>query len=166
MPAVKFREITSGQTGEKSAPLWISCSGARSRNHLFVLRETIFGPLLGQLPRLADRVASFRAFTLADAAALDFAQKALALRYRDPVAAPIRAEQVLDVRRGEDAGNSLWAVTNRVQENLLRGGMRDTSRVNRSGKPFRPMRAIRGLGANVAINIGIWALAESFRSLN
>jgi len=26
------------------------------------------------------------------------------------------------------------------------------------------MRATRGLGANVAINIGIWALAESFRS--
>jgi hypothetical protein len=33
-----------------------------------------------------------------------------------------------------------------------------------SGKPLRPMRAIRGLGANMAINIGIWALAETFRS--
>jgi len=28
------------------------------------------------------------------------------------------------------------------------------------------MQAIRGLGANVAINLGIWALAENFRSLN
>jgi hypothetical protein len=53
-----------------------------------------------------------------------------------------------------------------VQEKLLQGGTRDTSRVNRSGKPFRRKRAIRGLGADVAINIGIWALAESFRSLN
>jgi hypothetical protein len=33
--------------------------------------------------------------------------------------------------------------------------MRETSRVNRSGKPFRPMRAIRALGANVAINLRI-----------
>jgi len=49
---------------------------------------------------------------------------------------------------------------------VLRGGTRDASRVNRSGKPFRPMQAIRGLGANVAINLGIWALAENFRSLN
>jgi hypothetical protein len=120
--------------------------------------------ILEQLPRLADRVADFRAFNLADAVAQEFAQKALALRYSDPALAPIRADQLLDVRRAEDAGNSLWAVTNRCQENLLRGGMRDASRVNRSGKPFRPMRAIRGLGANVAINIGIWALAESFRS--
>jgi len=38
--------------------------------------------------------------------------------------------------------------------------------VNRGGKPFRPLRAIRGLGANVAINIGIRQLAESFRCLN
>ena len=37
---------------------------------------------------------------------------------------------------------------------------------HRAGKPFLPMRAIRGLAANVAINIGIWTLAESFRSLN
>jgi hypothetical protein len=115
---------------------------------------------------LADRVAGFRAFNLADALAQDFAQKALALRYDHSDMAPIRAEQLLDVRRGEDAGNSLWAVTNRVRENLLRGGMRDAGRVNRSGKPFRPMRAIRGLGANVQINTGIWQLAESFRSLN
>jgi hypothetical protein len=42
--------------------------------------------------------------------------------------------------------------------------MRDTSRLNRSGKPFQPMWAIRGLGANVAINIGIWQLAESSHS--
>ena len=98
--------------------------------------------------------------------AQDFAQKALALRYSDPALAPIRAEQLLDVRRGEDGGNSLWAVTNRCQENLLRGGMRDAGRMNRSGKPFRPMRAIRALGANVAINTGLWELAENFRSLN
>jgi len=40
----------------------------------------------------------------------------------------------------------------------------DASRVNRNGKPFRFMRSIRGLADNVAINIGIWALAETFRS--
>ena len=62
-----------------------------------------------------------------------------------------------------NAGNNLWEITNRVHANLLRGGMRDTCRVNRAGKPFRAMRAIRGLGANVDINLGLWALAESFR---
>ena len=122
--------------------------------------------ILGQLPRIAERVASFRSISLSDAQANQFAAQALALRYTDPTLAPIRSEQLLAPRRYEDAGNDLWRTANTVQENLLRGGMRDTSRVNRSGKPFRPMRQIRGLGANVDINLGIWALAESFRSLN
>ena len=94
------------------------------------------------------------------------AQTALALRYSDPALAPIRSAQLLEPRRYEDAGSDLWNVTNCVQKNLLRGGMRDTSRVNRAGRTFRPMRQIRGLGANVDINLGIWALPESFRSLN
>ncbi len=57
--------------------------------------------ILEQLPRLADRVADFRGFNLADAVAQDFAQKALALRYDHPDMAPIRAEQLLNVRRGK-----------------------------------------------------------------
>jgi len=122
--------------------------------------------ILGQLPRLAERVASFRAFGLSDSAARQFAEQALTLRYARPELAPIRAEQLLEPRRIDDAANNLWAITNRVQENLLRGGMRDTSRASRNGKPFRPMRPIRGLGSNVDINLGIWALAESFRSRN
>jgi hypothetical protein len=122
--------------------------------------------ILGQLPQIAERVSGFRSVGLSDDVACQFATKALALRYDHPEMAPIRAEQLLEARRQEDAGNDLWAVTNRVHENLLRGGMRDTSRVSRSGKPFRPMRAITGLSSNVAINLGIWDLAESFRRLN
>ena len=113
--------------------------------------------ILAQLPRIADRVASFRSIGLSDAVARQFAEKALELRYPDPSMAPIRADQLLQARRSEDAGNNLWEITNRVHANLLRGGMRDTSRVNRAGKPFRAMRARRGLQANVEINLGLWA---------
>ena len=69
-----------------------------------------------------------------------FASRALELRYPDPARDPIRAEQLLEVRRHEDAGNNLWAIRNRVQEALLRGGMRAGSRTNPAGKPFHPMR--------------------------
>jgi hypothetical protein len=79
--------------------------------------------ILAQLPMLADSVASFRAFNLTDSVAQQFAEQALALRHDHPDMAPIRAEQLLGVRRGEGAGDSLWALTNRVQQNWLRGGM-------------------------------------------
>ena len=119
--------------------------------------------ILGQLPKLADRVASFRSISLTNSAARLFAEQALALRYQDPTLAPIRAEQLLEPRRHEDAGSDLWAITNRLQENLLRGGMRDTTRLNRNGRPVRPMRAIRGLDANLKINLGLWEIAETVR---
>ena len=136
-----------------------------TRHELPEIIEASF-KILGQLPLLADRIATFRNTMLSESAAQVFASRALELRYTDPTRSPIRAEQLLAVRRSEDAGNDLWAVTNRVQENLLRGGMRDASRHNHAGKPFRPMRGIRGLQANVKINLNIWALAESFRHLN
>jgi len=118
--------------------------------------------ILGQLPKLADRVARMRSIGLSADIRRQFAERALSLRYDRPELAPINAAQLLEARRGEDSGPTLWEVTNRVQENLLRGGMRDTSRANRAGKPFRPMRPIRGLAANVGINLGIWGLAESY----
>ena len=119
--------------------------------------------ILGQLPKLADRVALFRSISLTDSAARVFAEQALALRYLDPTTAPIRAEQLLDARRHEDAGMDLWSLTNRVQENILRGGMRDTARVNRNGRPVRPMRSIRGLDSNLKINLDLWEIAETVR---
>lgn len=122
--------------------------------------------ILEQLPRLSDRVADFRSVGLSSVAANQFAAQALAIRYPDPALAPIRAEQLLQPRRAEDAGMDLWNVANRCQENLLRGGMRDYNRVNRAGQLFRPMRSISGLASNVRINLGIWDLAESFRQLN
>jgi hypothetical protein len=118
--------------------------------------------ILDQLPKLADRVARFKSIGLSADIQRQFAERALALRYDRPELAPINATQLLEARRSEDAGPTLWETVNKVSENLLRGGMRDTSRVNRAGKPFRPMRPIRGLGANVGINLGIWGLAESY----
>ena len=47
--------------------------------------------ILGQLPLLADRVASFRDTRLSDSTAQVFASRALELRYTDPTRSPISA---------------------------------------------------------------------------
>ncbi|HRH86333.1 MAG TPA: DUF932 domain-containing protein, partial [Rubrivivax sp.] len=55
-----------------------------------------------------------------------FATAALALRFGErtegqpPV--PITAEQLVEARRPEDQGRSLWSTFQRVQENVMRGG--------------------------------------------
>ena len=55
-----------------------------------------------------------------------FATAALALRYGErsegQPPAPITVEQIVEARRPEDVGDSLWMTLNRVQENMQRGG--------------------------------------------
>ena len=36
--------------------------------------------------------------------------------------APVTAEQLIEARRPEDLGHSLWTTFQRVQENVIRGG--------------------------------------------
>jgi len=86
----------------------------------------------------------------------DFAAKALALRYEGP--APIQADRLLGVRRAADEGTDLWRVYNRVQENLLRGGIAGQSE---SGRRIHT-RAIKAIREDVRINLGLWQLAVDF----
>ncbi len=92
-----------------------------------------------------------------------YASAALAIRYPDaePGKAPIDVSQVIRPRRMEDTDASLWATFNVAQENLTQGGLRGR-RV--PGQPRRHTRAITGIDGNVAINRGLWVLAEALRA--
>ena len=84
-----------------------------------------------------------------------FAERALALRYPDPSLSGMQPSQLLTTRRPEDAGDDLWNVLNRVQENLLRGGL---SRRSASGRLTRTRR-ITSIREDVRINGQLWDLA-------
>ena len=68
---------------------------------------------------------------------LRFAERALALRYPDPMLAGMQPSQLLNCRRPEDTGDDLWTVMSRVQEGLLRGGL---SRRSTNGRLTRTRR--------------------------
>lgn len=80
----------------------------------------------------------------------DFADRALALRFEDAALAGMQPSALLAVRRVEDAGADLWSVLNRVQENLMRGGL---SRRSASGRLTRTRR-ISSIREDVRINSG------------
>jgi hypothetical protein len=82
-----------------------------------------------------------------------FASKALQLRYEGH--APIEPDRLLGVRRQADEGSDLWRVYNRVQENLLRGGLPGRSQ---SGRQVST-RAIGAIREDVRINLALWNLA-------
>jgi hypothetical protein len=86
---------------------------------------------------------------------LSFAERALELRYSKGTESGLESAQLLTARRTQDVGEDLWRVTNRVQENLLRGGlMRRTA----TGRLIRA-RSITAIAQDVRINSGLWDLA-------
>ncbi|HRZ57659.1 MAG TPA: DUF932 domain-containing protein, partial [Candidatus Paceibacterota bacterium] len=87
-----------------------------------------------------------------------FAQQALLLRYSTLAEAPVEPETLLKARRPEDEGTDVWHTMNRVQENLIRGGVSDFHR-DRRGK-LRTVRGLRGIDSKVGLNKSLWGLAE------
>jgi len=104
-----------------------------------------------------------RAITLAPAEAAAFGRAALALKYEPDATkpAPITETQLLAPRRTADAGSDLWSTFNRVQENIVQGGLTMKSTNGRR----MSTRAVAGIDSSVKVNRALWMLAEEMRRL-
>ncbi|MDM9107068.1 DUF932 domain-containing protein, partial [Escherichia coli] len=88
-----------------------------------------------------------------------FGRAALMVRYEDENKTPVTPEQIITPRRREDKQNDLWTTWQRVQENMIKGGLSGKSA---SGKNTRT-RAITGIDGDIRINKALWMIAEQFR---
>lgn len=114
--------------------------------------------VLDYMPKVGELVGQLHARTLETRESLLFARSALALRYPQVQEAPVDAETLLKAHRPEDEGTDLWRTLNRVQENLIQGGVSDWHK-DRRGK-LRSMRRLSGIDSKVNVNKGLWSLAE------
>ena len=114
--------------------------------------------LLEFVPKVGELVKRFRDRLLDAHESLELAHHAVLLRYPSLDASPVEPETLLKVRRDEDVSLDLWTTINRVQENLIRGGVSDFRR-DRRGR-LRSVRALRGIDSKVGLNKQLWGLAE------
>src|SRR5436309_9504122 len=121
--------------------------------------------VLDEFEAIDEAKDAMRALSLSPQESRAFSHAALALRYGvDSLAdgqVPIRAEQLDQARRAEDVGNSLWRTFNRVQENLIRGGLPGRTTQNRRMRT----RQIEGIDRSISLNRALWVLAEELRKL-
>lgn len=105
---------------------------------------------------------SMKALSLNEGEQAAFAHAALALKYDTEAApAPVTESQVLRPRRAADAAGDLWTTFNRVQENMVRGGLIGRTA---TGKRTRT-REVQGIDQNVKLNRALWLLADEMRKL-
>jgi hypothetical protein len=120
--------------------------------------------VLHEAPTMQDRIDGMRTRTWAVPEQLAFAKAAAGLRW-DEGKEVIRPELLLGVRRFDDKGADEWSVLNRVQENLIKGGIHDIKR--EPGKRLRRVtsRGVASIVENQKINKALFTLAEEMRKL-
>jgi hypothetical protein len=84
-----------------------------------------------------------------------FAQQALELRYRGKNHFPYDAGKPLEARRESDQGRDLWTVYNKVQENVICGGIAGRTAVGRR----TTSRRINSIDEDIRINVALWQQA-------
>lgn len=107
-----------------------------------------FGVLAAQVERMEQR-------PMFKDEQIEFAERALTLRFPDLAECGMQPSQLLTCRRAADVGDDLWSVLNRCQENLLAGGL---SRRAASGRLTRTRR-ITSIREDVRLNGCLWDLA-------
>ena len=92
-----------------------------------------------------------------------FGQAAAGLRFDED--ANVRPEQVLRPHRSGDAGNDLWRVFNRAQENLLRGGITYTQANSKGKLKTRHARQVNSIDGDLRLNRALWTLATEMQRI-
>jgi hypothetical protein len=125
--------------------------------------------VLDQFEAVNEHTEAMKALQLEHTEEIAFATAALALRFGERVVeetgghrpAPVTAEQLIEARRPEDIGHSLWTTFQRVQENVIRGGQRGRSAQGRRLQT----RPVGSIDRGVSLNRALWMLAEEMRKL-
>lgn len=69
--------------------------------------------------------------------------------------------QILSPRHWKDESNDLWTTYQRIQENLIKGGL--PGRTNKGGRTHT--RAVKGIDGDVKLNRALWVMAENMLQL-
>jgi hypothetical protein len=111
---------------------------------------------MGQLDHIEDRVQRFMDRVLTPLEQGQLAETAAQLRWGNDRPAGLNHNDLLIGRRLEDAGNSLWNTLNRIQENVVKGGV-NLNRPNRRSTT----RVLRSVSDDARINAQLWEAADA-----
>jgi len=135
-----------------------------------VVRQVVEGSyaVLDDARRALDAAEAWRGVMLSRDEQRAFGEAARVLRFGDAEGntdAPFTPEQMPAPRRVEDAGDELWRVFNRVQENTIRGGLTAWGR-DAQNRPRRvTSREVTGIDGDVRLNRALWTLTERMAEL-
>jgi len=142
-------------------------SEIRVRHSGTAINEVIEGSyrILDDFDQVSASVDAMRSTMLSDEHKLAFGRAALAIKYEDSENCGFEPKQIIRPRRVDDQKNDLWSVFNATQENMLKGGQYGMKTNEFGRRVSTHARAIKGIDQNVALNRGLWTLAEEMKRI-
>jgi Domain of unknown function (DUF932) len=125
--------------------------------------------LVAHFGEVMGTVDEWKSVTLSRSEQHVLAQAASVLRLGEPVEGQtqrvIDAEEFNTVRREGDAGPDLWSVHNRVQENVIRGGMEGFTRSPNGQRKRTTTRPVNSIDMDLRLNRALWTLSTEMAKL-
>lgn len=121
-------------------------------------------------PQVVEQISRWKTIDLLPSEARILAEEAHSLRFEDGQVAPA-AEKLLQPRRSSDNATNLWTTFNRIQENVIEGGLRTytPSTTDENGRYVAPRRnrtrAVTGIAQNTQLNRALWSLAAKMAEI-
>lgn len=113
------------------------------------------GSIAEQMPKIIRATEAWDKIKMSHSQRVSFAKRALDLRYGSQHI-PVTPSDILEPRRNEDEGNTLWRTFNTIQEHLTQGGPEGKSAKGRNVK----VRSIKSVNNILHFNRGLWEMAE------
>jgi len=125
--------------------------------------------LIQMAPKVITAIREWKQILLSNDEQLLLAQAALDVRFEDNP--PVTADRLLVAHRNADVPNDLYTVFNRIQENVVRGGLRyETPSLPQGNGGYsiprkNRTREVKGIDQNTRLNRALWTLAEEMAKL-
>ncbi|WP_312686866.1 DUF932 domain-containing protein [Kosakonia sp.] len=116
--------------------------------------------VLSVFDRVEEKRDAMQSLQLPSPAQHALAKAALTYRFGEEYQ-PVTESQILAPRRWQDESDDLWTTYQRIQENLLKGGL---SGRTAQGKRTHT-RAVNGIDGDVKLNRALWVMAENMMNL-
>jgi hypothetical protein len=124
--------------------------------------------VLGESSNRIDQIEGWQQLRLTHDEQMAMAEAAHVVRFGDAegnVDTPFEPRQLLRPRRQSDIGDTLWLTHNRLQENVIKGGLHAWTR-DANGRPRRAaMRETRAIDGDVKLNRALWLLSHRMAEL-
>lgn len=137
--------------------------------------QALVNQMLENMPKLIESIHTMQNTMMTQVDKEEFAVRAVAARFfeyvnrrnkaidKETIESAISIPELLIPIRKEDESDTVWAVYNRLQEKILKGGFKKIGTKDEIAKRVRP---VTNIGLDISVNQKLWEIASHYTKID